>query len=115
MPYFARCASFVGWYEDVSRDSLQLLAVAADTVAMNGTYVYLLRSIRRPRERYVGLTRNIYRRLAQHNAGEVFPTAEYRPWKVVTMVWFGDRAKAEAFERYLKRGSGHAFARRHFW
>jgi putative endonuclease len=26
-----------------------------------------------------------------------------------------DRAKAEAFERYLKSGSGHAFARKRLW
>jgi hypothetical protein len=30
-------------------------------------------------------------------------------------VWFADRAKAEAFEPYLKSGSGHAFAKRHLW
>ena len=82
---------------------------------MNGTYVYLIRSQRDPRERYVGLTRNILRRLAQHNRGEVFPTADFRPWKLVTTIWFSDRDKAEAFESYLKRGSGHAFARRHLW
>jgi hypothetical protein len=28
---------------------------------------------------------------------------------------FRDRTKAEHLERYLKSGSGHAFARRHFW
>ena len=27
-----------------------------------------------------------------------------------TYIAFTDRAKAEAFERYLKSGSGHAFA-----
>jgi len=30
-------------------------------------------------------------------------------------VFFADARKAEAFEPYLKQGSGHAFARRHFW
>ncbi len=28
---------------------------------------------------------------------------------------FDDGEKAVAFERYLKTGSGYAFARRHFW
>jgi hypothetical protein len=28
---------------------------------------------------------------------------------------FADDAKAEAFETYLKSGSDHAFAKRHFW
>jgi hypothetical protein len=26
-----------------------------------------------------------------------------------------DQAKATAFERYLKSGSGHAFLRKHLW
>jgi hypothetical protein len=30
-------------------------------------------------------------------------------------VAFTDPAKAEAFERYLKSGSGHAFARKRLW
>jgi hypothetical protein len=29
-------------------------------------------------------------------------------------VGFEEEGKAHAFERYLKSGSGHAFARRHF-
>jgi hypothetical protein len=37
------------------------------------------------------------------------------PWELVVAVYFADRQKAEAFERYLKHGSGHAFAKRHFW
>jgi hypothetical protein len=37
------------------------------------------------------------------------------PWHWVTYVAFSDHAKATAFERYLKSGSGHAFLRKHFW
>lgn len=33
------------------------------------------------------------------------------PWHLVTYVAFSDQAKATAFERYLKSGSGHAFLR----
>jgi hypothetical protein len=33
----------------------------------------------------------------------------------VVVIRFDDDGKAEAFERYLKSGSGHAFARRHLW
>jgi len=31
------------------------------------------------------------------------------------VVEFFDDAKADMFEIYLKSGSGHAFAKRHFW
>jgi putative endonuclease len=37
------------------------------------------------------------------------------PWRLVTYVAFSDRAKAEEFERYLKSGSGHAFANKRLW
>jgi putative endonuclease len=42
-------------------------------------------------------------------------TAKYKPWRLVTYIAFADKPKAEAFERYLKSGSGHAFARKHLW
>jgi len=77
--------------------------------------VYLLRSVNDPARRYVGTTGNLDRRLDEHNAGESPHTAKHRPWEVAVSVCFVDDAKAEAFERYLKQGSGHAFAKRHFW
>ena len=53
-------------------------------------------------------------RLAKHNAGQVPHTSKFLPWKVATYIAFETLAKAQAFERYLKSGSGHAFAARHF-
>jgi len=78
-------------------------------------YVYLLRSRSHPEKRYVGLTANLKKRLADHSAGRSPHTSKYAPWELVVAVYFADRQKAEAFERYLKQGSGHAFAGRHFW
>ena len=78
-------------------------------------YVYLLQSERVPQQRYVGLTEDLDKRLAEHNAGASLHASKWRPWKLVVAVYFEDRDKAAAFERYLKKGSGHAFARRHFW
>ena len=77
--------------------------------------VYLLRGLTDPRQRYIGLTDNLKQRVAEHNSGKSCHTSKYRPWKVAVAIYFDDHAKAEAFERYLKQGSGHAFARRHFW
>ena len=48
---------------------------------------------------------------AEHNAGKSQHTSKYVAWKLVTYVAFSDEQKAETFERYLKSGAGHAFAR----
>lgn len=78
-------------------------------------YVYLLRSTAHADQRYVGLTADLKKRLSEHNAGNSPHTSKYAPWELVVAVYFKDRAKAETFERYLKQGSGHAFANRHLW
>jgi hypothetical protein len=43
------------------------------------------------------------------------PLAPYRPWTIHLAVGFNDNQRANEFERYLKTGSSHAFAKRHFW
>jgi predicted GIY-YIG superfamily endonuclease len=78
-------------------------------------YVYLLESEAAPAKRYIGLTGDLRARLAEHNAGKSPHTAKFMPWRLVTYMAFSDRAKAFAFEAYLKSGSGHAFARRRLW
>ena len=78
-------------------------------------YVYLLQSKSSVDERYVGVTSDLKQRLADHNAGKSSHTSKYVPWKLVAYVAFSDERKAETFERYLKSGSGHAFARKRLW
>jgi putative endonuclease len=78
-------------------------------------YVYLLQSSRFADRRYVGVTSDLKKRLAEHNAGKSPHTSKYAPWKLVTYVAFSDERKAETFERYLKSGSGHAFAKKRLW
>lgn len=78
------------------------------------TYVYLLRSVAFPNERYVGWTTDLKTRLADHNKGRSLHTAKYRPWELVMYLGFADKARAIEFEKYLKSGSGRAFAARHF-
>jgi len=78
-------------------------------------YVYLLQSEGAEKQRYVGVTSDLKQRLAKHNAGESPHTSKYMPWKLVTYVAFSELRKAELFERYLKSGSGHAFARKRLW
>jgi len=78
------------------------------------TYVYILRSISQPSQRYFGITSDLQQRLEDHNAGRTSHTAKFRPWRIETYIAFSDEAKAEEFEKYLKSGSGREFSRRHF-
>jgi putative endonuclease len=77
-------------------------------------YVYLIESIAHG-QRYVGLTTNLRSRLDQHNAGKSKHTSKYGPWTLVIYIAFAKREQAESFERYLKSGSGHAFAAKRLW
>ncbi|QFI65570.1 hypothetical protein EKH55_0696 [Sinorhizobium alkalisoli] len=61
------------------------------------------------------MTADLRRRLQEHNAGKSSHTAKLRPWRLETYIAFSDRTRAEAFERYLKSGSGHAFASKRLW
>lgn len=78
-------------------------------------YVYLIESLSAQGERYLGMTTDLTERLREHNSGKSSYTSKFKPWKLTTYIAFTDRAKAEAFERYLKSGSGHAFARKRLW
>jgi len=62
---------------------------------------------------YVGCTEDLKERFTRHNKGYVPATASRRPVKLVTYIMFGDKYKAFAFEKYLKSGSGRAFANKH--
>jgi putative endonuclease len=61
---------------------------------------------------YVGSTQNLKNRLAEHNSGECIHTSKYKPWKLCTYIYFEDKEKALAFEKYLKSGSGRSFSKR---
>jgi putative endonuclease len=77
-------------------------------------YVYILESLADGEHFYSGVTDDLQTRLSKHNAGEVTHTAKYRPWRIKSYVGFTDDTRAFAFEKYLKSGSGRAFAKRHF-
>jgi putative endonuclease len=62
-----------------------------------------------------GITANLDERLRAHNAGGSPHTSKYCPWKFVLHLCFQDEQRAGEFERYLKSGSGHAFANKRFW
>ncbi|MFN2447903.1 MAG: GIY-YIG nuclease family protein [Vicinamibacterales bacterium] len=63
---------------------------------------------------YVGLTSDVQARLVAHNSGHCRHTAARRPWQLHVVLAFDNEDRAIGFERYLKSGSGRAFAKRHF-
>ena len=77
-------------------------------------FVYVLKNASPRAGFYVGLSSDVRERLEDHNAGRCPHTSRSRPWQLHVIVEFPDEARALRFERYLKSGSGRAFAKRHF-
>jgi predicted GIY-YIG superfamily endonuclease len=78
-------------------------------------YVYLLKSLKNTHKTYIGYTIDITQRLGTYNSGGSVYTKEDRPWKLVMYLAFESESKALEFEKYIKIGSGHAFAKKRFW
>ena len=77
-------------------------------------YTYILESASHPKQRYIGYTSDLKARLLAHNEGKCLHTAKYRPWRIKMFIALEKEELAMNFESYLKSGSGHAFAKRHF-
>jgi putative endonuclease len=76
-------------------------------------YVYILQSKSKTDQIYVGSTQDLRRRLAEHNSGKSLHTRKSLPWRLLFYAAFPEKQLAENFEKYLKSGSGRAFAKRH--
>ena len=77
-------------------------------------YVYILQSDTDPQRFYIGGTLDLKKRLREHNKGQSAHTKKFVPWTLVNYFAFSDHLKADHFEKYLKSGSGRAFAKKHF-
>ena len=77
-------------------------------------YVYVLTSETSPGQTYVGVTRDLKRRLSEHDGGKGRHTRKYAPWRCLVAMRFAQASKADDFEKYLKTGSGRASLKRHF-
>ena len=77
-------------------------------------FVYVLQSLRDPAKHYVGRTSDVAQRLATHNSGGSIHTASNRPWQLNAVIQFRTEEQAINFEKYLKSGSGRAFAKSYF-
>ena len=89
-------------------------ATAIQMQGIGARFVYVLRSDSDPSRHYVGRATDVNERLEWHNAGPCGYTLRHRPWSIVVSAEFPDERAAAHFERYLKSGSGRAFAKRHF-
>ena len=75
-------------------------------------YVYILSSIDFD-QTYVGVTDDLKSRLDAHNSGKSIHTEKFKPWQITNYIAFADKKRAMSFEKYLKTGSGRAFANKH--
>jgi len=103
--FLAFLARSYGWQASARQTSLSKIM----------KYVYLLRSIPHPDQRYIGITDDLSKRLNSQNSGGSPHTSKFRPWEIVVAIRFDHDSRAAAFEHYLKSGSGREFANRHFW
>ena len=65
-------------------------------------WVYILKS-KSNGSLYIGSTNNLVRRLREHNAGQSFSTARYKPWKFVYIEGYALRDDALRREEVLKQ------------
>jgi putative endonuclease len=73
-------------------------------------YVYLLKCA--DNSSYRGCTCDLKERLTRHKKGQVSFTRSKLPIELITCVAFKNKYKAFEFEKYLKSGSGRAFAKK---
>ncbi len=74
-------------------------------------YVYIIQS-KKDNSYYVGATEDLKVRLQEHNRGDATYTSSKTPYELVWYCAFRNKKKAFDFEKYLKQGSGFAFARK---
>ena len=74
----------------------------------NYHYVYILMSLK-DGNFYVGYTKNVQRRLEEHNSGRITSTKDRRPMKLI--YWEGSISQQDATrrEKYLKTSGGKRY------
>ena len=78
-------------------------------------YVYILKNSRD--KTYVGQTRDLEKRLAEHNDPEYYGTQYTKripgPWTLIHREAYGTRSEAMLREKELKNGRGRDWIKRH--
>ncbi len=73
--------------------------------------VYVIRSLKDGRF-YVGMTKDLERRIQEHESGKTKSTKSFRPWKLIFTESFQSYSEARKREKYLKSGSGKEYIKR---
>ena len=89
------------------------MLVVLTMLGIGRRFVYIFRSESNRARHYVGVAEDVDERLDWHNGGPCGYTRD-RPWRVIVSIGFPHEEVAIRFEKYLKSGSGRAFAKRHF-
>ncbi|MCW9066451.1 MAG: GIY-YIG nuclease family protein [Ignavibacteriaceae bacterium] len=71
-------------------------------------YVYILLS-EKDNIRYVGYTKNLKRRINEHNSGSVKSTKNRRPLKLIYSEEYESKGDAMKREKFFKSGLGRSF------
>jgi putative endonuclease len=75
---------------------------------MGRYFVYAIKS--RVNDRiYVGISKDLKRRLIEHNKGYTRSTKAFIPWKIIYQKYCGSRKEARKEEKRLKSGAGKEF------
>ncbi len=96
---------------------LRSFSVAGHSLGIAGLYnmfmiyVYILQS-EKDFSLYTGFTTNLKKRIDEHNSGSNTYSSSKKPFRLKWYCAFDNKPKALEFERYLKHGSGFAFARK---
>ena len=88
---------------------LQSFAKASELLRQAMYYVYILYSPK-SKDFYYGFTKDLRKRLVEHNGEKSKATKPFIPWRLVYYSAFEEERLAKDFEKYLKTGSGKAFA-----
>lgn len=73
-----------------------------------GYYVYVLKSLRDGRT-YKGLSKDVGKRLKEHNSGQTKSTKAYCPWVLIYKEECESLSIAREREKYFKSGIGREF------
>lgn len=74
-------------------------------------YTYCLQSLQN-NELYIGSTKDLKKRLLEHNKGLNFSTKRYKPWKVIYYEACIEESDARRREGYLKTTQGGRLLKR---
>ena len=77
-------------------------------------YLYILLSETKKRT-YTGITDDVERRLAQHNAGKIKSSSPFRPYTVIHVEAFAAKGGAFRRETYYKTGGGRRRIKKMFF